>query len=86
MWKITLAGAAVIAIAAGASGPASACHGCDAGFGYGYFAYPKHFRVGVHQYYGFYDSCYKASPDGGFHSAVGRDCIPRAGKRRARRK
>jgi hypothetical protein len=81
-----LAGATLIAIAAGSSGPASACHNCDAGFEYGYYTYRADFRFRVHEYYGFYDSCYKVNADGGFHSAVGRDCIPRTEKRRARKK
>jgi hypothetical protein len=50
-----------------------ACHGCNSGYvGYGsYFAYPNRARFGFHEYYGFYDSGYKASPGGGFHNVVG---------------
>ena len=82
MWKITLAGATAIGLIAGATGPAQACRGCDAGYGYRYYAYPKHFRYGFHEYYGFYNSGYRASPGGGFHSVVGPQRFYGAAKRR----
>jgi hypothetical protein len=89
MWEITFAGVTAFMLGAAAGGPAFACHGCDRGYvDYRYYdAYSKRagFRLGFHEYYGFYDSCYKPNSDGGFHSAVGRDCIPRAGKRRRAR-
>jgi hypothetical protein len=63
-----------------------ACDGCYAAHpSYGYErAYRKRagFRFGFHEYYGFYDSGYKANPDGGFHSVVGPQRAYRAGKRR----
>jgi hypothetical protein len=84
MWKITLTGATALGLAAAAGGPALACHGCDPGYvGYGsYFAFPNRARFGFHEYYGFYDSGYKASPDGGFHSVVGPQRFYGVGKRR----
>ena len=86
MWKITLAGAIAIGFAAATGEPALACDRCDGGYfatSY-YYPYPKRSRVGIHEYYGFYDSCYKADADGGYYSAVGRDCNARSGKHRTR--
>ena len=85
MWKVTLAGAIAIGFAAAAGEAALACDHCDAGYnGHRYYrAYRPHFRYGYHEYYGFYDSGYRANADGGFYSVVG----PRAygyGKRRLR--
>jgi hypothetical protein len=81
MWKIMLAFATVLAIGAATAGSAATCDRCAAGYGY-YHAYPKHRGFGFREYYGFYDSGYKASPGGGFHSVVGSYRAYRIGKRR----
>ena len=87
MHKMILAGLAVAGIAVGAASPASACHDCAVrAAGHRHHAREPHFRYGFHEFHGFYDSCYRPSPGGGFYNAVGRDCLPRRTKRHGRAK
>jgi hypothetical protein len=75
--RLTIAGVALCALS---GGQAVACSRCD-----GYVDPYRPIRVyplGFHERYGFYDSGYKASPGGGFHSVVGPNWVRRAAKHR----
>lgn len=89
MRRISIQFTIMIMLASAVPGPVLACRGCTPeyrGLAGEYRHAKRADRFGYHEYFGFYDSCYRANADGGFHSAIGRDCTPHLAKRRVRTK